>query len=398
MELKLLLLLLWSSGVHLEDRNRPAEADDDFRLVGGSSGCSGGVELKHLGEWRPVDDDYWNMKLSTAVCERLRCGSAISLKATSESSFRTVWRVEYECSKSPSDLKNCFRSSYASSFIILTCSDSVRLLNGSSRCSGRLQVKTNPFDQTWPSVCEADLDLQDAQVVCRELGCGAPSVLQGALYGDVQTPRWSPEFQCGGHESALLDCRSSGSARSSCSPGKAAELTCSGGDEFRLVGGASRCAGSLELKYLGEQRPVENDGFTMKTAALICEQLKCDSAVSFETTDVSEQFMWFIHPGCFQSPSDPWNCLESWSSSHTLKLTCSDPTNEIITAEVLLPFLALMFLLMLGMWLYCKVLFSSLLMLWSSGWSQTLLTPVSSCLCRSAGGRPTDHKTRGTLS
>uniref|UniRef100_A0A672JAJ2 SRCR domain-containing protein n=2 Tax=Salarias fasciatus TaxID=181472 RepID=A0A672JAJ2_SALFA len=195
------------------------------RLVGGSSGCSGGLELKHLGEWRPVDDDYWNIKLSTAVCERLRCGSAISLKATSESSFISVWRVEYECSKSPSDLKNCFRSSYASSFIILTCSDGVRLLNGSSRCSGRLQVKTNPSDQTWSSVCEAALDLHDAEVVCRELGCGAPSFLQGALYGDVQTPRWSPEFQCGGHESTLLYCRSSGSARSSCSTGKAAELT-----------------------------------------------------------------------------------------------------------------------------------------------------------------------------
>ncbi|XP_029941610.1 scavenger receptor cysteine-rich type 1 protein M130-like, partial [Salarias fasciatus] len=194
--------------------------------VGGSSGCSGGLELKHLGEWRPVDNNFWNLKIA---------------------------------------------------------SDSVRLLNGSSRCSGRLQVKTNPSDQTWSSVCEADLDLQDAQVVCRELGCGAPSVLQGVLYGDVQTPRWSPEFQCGGHESALLDCRSSGSARSSCSPGKAAGLTCSGVDEFRLVGGASRCAGSLELKYLGEQRPVVYYLFMVKTAALICEHLNCGSTVSLPT-------------------------------------------------------------------------------------------------------------------
>ncbi|XP_029941607.1 scavenger receptor cysteine-rich domain-containing protein SCART1-like [Salarias fasciatus] len=243
------------------------EADDEFRLVGGSSGCSGGVELKHLGEWRPVDDDDWNLKLSNAVY-------------------------------------------------------SVRLLNGSSRCSGRLQVKTNPSDQTWSSVCEADLDLQDAQVVCRELGCGTPSVLQGALYGDVQTPRWSPEFQCGGHESALLDCRSSGSARSSCSPGKAAGLTCSA--PFRLVGGASRCAGSLELKYLGEQRPVMEYLFTLKTAALICEHLNCGSAVSIQPKNVSRKSIWRIHPGCFQSQSDLWNCVSPWSSSRILKLTCSD--------------------------------------------------------------------------
>ncbi|XP_029941623.1 scavenger receptor cysteine-rich type 1 protein M130-like, partial [Salarias fasciatus] len=199
-----------------------------------------------------------------------------------------------------------------------------RLLNGSSRCSGRLQVKTNSSDQTWSSVCEADLDLQDAQVVCRELGCGAPSVLQGTLYGDAQTPRWSPEFQCGGHESALLDCRSSGSARSSCSPGKAAGLTCSGGDEFRLVGRASRCAGSLELKYLGDQRPVMDKVFTLKTAALFCEHLNCGSAVSLESTDVSYQSMWKIDSECFQSRSDLWNCVTSFFSSRILKLTCSE--------------------------------------------------------------------------
>uniref|UniRef100_A0A672HX79 SRCR domain-containing protein n=1 Tax=Salarias fasciatus TaxID=181472 RepID=A0A672HX79_SALFA len=323
MELKLLLLLLWSSGVHLEDRNRPAEADGEFRLVGGSSGCSGGLELKLLGEWRPVEDLYWNLKSLTAVCERLDCGSAVSINTTSEFSFRSAWMVNPRCSQPLSDLKNCFRSSDSSSPINLTCSDSLRLLNGSSRCSGRLQVKTNPSDQTWSSVCEADVDLQDAQVVCRELGCGAPSVLQGVLYGDVQTPRWSPEFQCGGHESALLDCRSSGSARNSCSPGKAAGLTCSG-DEIRLVGGASRCAGSLELKYLGEQRPVTGGVFSMKRAALICEHLNCGSAVSFEPIDVSHQFLWRIDSQCVESGSDLWNCVVSWRSSYTLKLTCSD--------------------------------------------------------------------------
>uniref|UniRef100_A0A3B3HNH8 SRCR domain-containing protein n=1 Tax=Oryzias latipes TaxID=8090 RepID=A0A3B3HNH8_ORYLA len=60
---------------------------------------------------------------------------------------------------------------------------SVRLENGSSRCSGRLEVKSN---NSWSSVCEDDFDLLDAEVVCRELGCGAPSVLQGALYGEAE--------------------------------------------------------------------------------------------------------------------------------------------------------------------------------------------------------------------
>jgi len=76
-------------------------------------------------------------------------------------------------------------------------------------------------------VCENDLDQQDAEVVCRELNCGAPLVLQGVRYGEAGAPVWSIEFHCEGNESDLLSCDSSSTARDTC-PGKAAGLTCSG--------------------------------------------------------------------------------------------------------------------------------------------------------------------------
>ena len=109
----------------------------------------------------------------------------------------------------------------------------MRLVNGSSVCSGRVEVKSN---QSWVSVYEGDFDQQDAEVVCRELGCGAPSVLQGALYGEVKTPMWPKEFQCEGNESVLLDCRTSNSTRNSCSPHKTVGLTCacSGKDKLHF--------------------------------------------------------------------------------------------------------------------------------------------------------------------
>ena len=83
-------------------------------------------------------------------------------------------------------------------------------------------------NQSWVSVCEGDFDQQDAEVVCRELGCGAPSDLQGALYGTVETPMWNEVFECEGNESALLDCDTSNSTRNTCSPYKTVGLTCSG--------------------------------------------------------------------------------------------------------------------------------------------------------------------------
>ena len=113
-------------------------------------------------------------------------------------------------------------------FILSVCvspSESVRLVNGAGLCSGRVEVRS---DQSWASVSEADFDRQDAEVVCRELGCGAPSVLQGALYGEQEGPTWAEQFQCKGNESRLLDCDTSGSTRTTSSPGRAAGLTCSG--------------------------------------------------------------------------------------------------------------------------------------------------------------------------
>ncbi|XP_026030427.1 scavenger receptor cysteine-rich type 1 protein M130-like isoform X1 [Astatotilapia calliptera] len=290
-------------------------SESDFRLVGGASRCTGILEAPNLREWRPVYSSDWSLKETAVVCIHLGCGSAFSVKKSHNFSWRSRWKISSDCLQPGSPLRDCATSAYTDQILNLTCSDSVRLLNGSSLCSGRLEVKSN---QSWSSVCEADFDQQDAEVVCRELGCGPPSVLQGALYGEVEAPVWSKEFQCGGHESALLDCRSSGSARNSCSPGKAVGLTCSESDDVRLVGGPSRCAGTLEAKNLGEWRP----GFlsTLKEAALVCQYLDCGSAVSIQTAHSSFKFVWSILSDCFPLR----DCTTSDYMNKILNLTCSD--------------------------------------------------------------------------
>ncbi|XP_030598244.1 scavenger receptor cysteine-rich type 1 protein M130-like isoform X2 [Archocentrus centrarchus] len=294
----------------------------DIRLVGGASRCGGTVELKHLGEWFPLDGFEWTVKEAAVICQRLDCGSVLSVKKTEDSYSKQSWLGPWHCVQSLSDLRDCVIPGFTSRVYHFTCSDSVRLLNGSSLCSGRLEVKS---DQSWASVCEADFDQQDAEVVCRELGCGPPAVPQGALYGEVEAPVWSKEFQCGGHESALLDCRSSGSARTSCSPGKAVGLTCSDSYDIRLVGGASRCAGTLELKLLGEWRPMSGRLWTVNESAVICEHLNCGSAVSVEQRiEFSSKPSWDIRDGCTKSLSDLRDCPKSKFTYISYHFTCSD--------------------------------------------------------------------------
>ncbi|XP_068440985.1 scavenger receptor cysteine-rich type 1 protein M130-like [Clinocottus analis] len=294
---------------------------ESVRLVGGASRCAGTLEVKK-GNWRPVQYFDWTLKEAAVVCRELDCGSALSLGQKEEYRTRSAWAITTECMDSGSSLKNCVTSSSSYKLQVITCSDSVRLVDGTSLCSGRLEVKSTQSTQ-WSSVCEEDFDQQDAEVVCRELGCGAPSVLQGALYGEVEAPMWTKEFQCGGNESALLDCRSSGSERNTCSPGKAVGLTCS--EPVRLVGGASRCAGTLEVKHHGDWRALFTGSLSLKKVDDVCRELDCGFVVSLEkgTGSIERTTLW-LRPSCNYSGSTLRMCVNPYSGSSFLNITCSD--------------------------------------------------------------------------
>uniref|UniRef100_A0A3B3CCI3 SRCR domain-containing protein n=1 Tax=Oryzias melastigma TaxID=30732 RepID=A0A3B3CCI3_ORYME len=203
----------------------------NIRLVDGDHRCAGKLNSKYKGEWRSVDGYNINMKFAESVCELMDCGSPITLRRRRQDSGETVWRLYSSCDGS--NLMECWKYPMTGRvFIEITCSEFIRLVNGDNQCSGRLEVKSNT---SWSIVCEDDFDQQDAEVVCRELDCGPPSGLKGALYGETEAPEWSREFLCEGHESALLDCKSSSSSQKFCSSGKAVELTCSGRGEALVL-------------------------------------------------------------------------------------------------------------------------------------------------------------------
>ncbi|KAF5887861.1 scavenger receptor cysteine-rich type 19, partial [Clarias magur] len=103
---------------------------------------------------------------------------------------------------------------------------SVRLVNGGSRCAGRVEVH---HGDSWSTVCDADFDQQDAEVVCRELGCGIPvKVLGSAAFGRGEGQVWTEELQCRGTESDITFCPTSSSLKHShCSHDNDVGLICS---------------------------------------------------------------------------------------------------------------------------------------------------------------------------
>uniref|UniRef100_A0A667ZWT9 SRCR domain-containing protein n=1 Tax=Myripristis murdjan TaxID=586833 RepID=A0A667ZWT9_9TELE len=310
---------------------------ESVRLVNGNSLCSGRVEVKSNQLWSSVCEDDFDHQDAQVVCRELGCGAPSVLQgALYGEGEALVWSKEFQCEGTESVLTDCGSSGSARKSCLpveITCSepDNARLVNGNSLCSGRMEVKSN---QSWSSVCKDDFDRQDAQVVCRELGCGAPSVLQGAFYGEMEAPMWSKEFQCEGSESVLTDCGSSGSARNSCSPGKAVGLTCSGRRfDVRLAGEPSRCAGRLEMEQHGDWQPVIDfySPWNLKAAAVVCGQLGCGSAVSTEIREApTDHSARRIIPRCYGSESALRECMlkmDSASTSYILEVICSEPDN-----------------------------------------------------------------------
>ncbi|XP_058866624.1 scavenger receptor cysteine-rich type 1 protein M130-like [Acipenser ruthenus] len=154
----------------------------------------------------------------------------------------------------------------------------VQLSGGSDLCSGRVEVV---HGQTWGTVCDADFDWQDAEVVCRQLKCGIPKeVLGGAPFGEGQGTVWCEEMQCQGKEPHISRCLTSASKKQSCTQRNDVGLVCFGYTEYRLVGGPDSCSGRVELQYDGQWGTVCDRYWDLQDATVLCKQLNCGYTVS----------------------------------------------------------------------------------------------------------------------
>ncbi|KAG5854179.1 hypothetical protein ANANG_G00034920, partial [Anguilla anguilla] len=163
------------------------------------------------------------MREAGVLCSELACGDAVDAPERDHTGpgSEKIWMGVVYCLGSESTLKECILAAWIERYVRyawvagVVCSGNVRLVGGADLCSGRVEVH---HGSSWGTVCDADFDQQDAEVVCRELGCGALKELRGAAaFGQGEGQVWAEEIQCTGNESQIYFCPTAPSQNQSCS-------------------------------------------------------------------------------------------------------------------------------------------------------------------------------------
>ena len=104
----------------------------------------------------------------------------------------------------------------------------VRLVNGPTKYEGRVEVYHNGV---WGTVCDDGWDLNDAQIVCKELDFGyAIAAEHRAFYGEGSGQIWLDDVNCFGTESNVGNCSHRGWGSHNCGHGKDASVKCTTGN------------------------------------------------------------------------------------------------------------------------------------------------------------------------
>nr|XP_014339543.1 PREDICTED: deleted in malignant brain tumors 1 protein-like [Latimeria chalumnae] len=260
-----------------------------LRLSNGGSRCDGRLEVFYNGTWGRVLDDSWDLNDANVVCRQLDCGSALQAYNSSQYGHGAgpVWLTGVECLGNESALHHCNRpptgQSDASDDVGLLCSEHMKLhlVGRGGHCSGRVEVY---YNGSWGTVCDDQWDLSDAEVVCKQLGCGhAITATTLAVFGEGRGPVWLDDMQCRGNESLLWECPLVEWGRHNCKHREDAGVVCSDQIQPRsvhLAGGDSECSGRVEVRYNGSWGTVCDESWDLNAASVVCRQLDCGSAVA----------------------------------------------------------------------------------------------------------------------
>ena len=225
----------------------------EVRLVNGTTKYEGRVEVYYSGTWGTVCDDEWDLNDAEVVCRQLGYGPAIAVRhrAAYGQGSGEIWLDDLNCVGTESSIGHCSHTGWGfhdcvhyedagvkcadpngnfglvyvpHNNIIFTDAIVVRLFTTFTEYEGRVEVY---YNGEWGTVCDNGWDLNDAEVVCTELGYGPAIVARSeAFYGQGNGKIWLENVDCVDTDTSIIHCSHSRWGTDDCSHSEDAGVWC----------------------------------------------------------------------------------------------------------------------------------------------------------------------------
>ncbi|XP_048587258.1 uncharacterized protein LOC5508390 isoform X2 [Nematostella vectensis] len=300
----------------------PPIPDVTVYLVNASTPAKNGQEgliiINKDGRNGTVCDDHWGIDEATVICRML--GFKRAINATVEAFFGSASEIGYlldhvKCRGDEISIAQCAHDVWANSDCYpgeeagVMCSDrsgsavnvsrqanvtgfQVRLRGGLEIHEGRVEVFYQSYGDKrvgyWGTICDDDWTLQDAHVICNQLGYqGAWNPICCGYFGQSNDRILMSSPTCTGDEASVAYCHHPGWDAPTCRDNRPVGVQCKvnstaplGNATLRLRDGRHPNEGRVEIKHNGRWGTVCDDLWDIKDADVVCRELGYPGALS----------------------------------------------------------------------------------------------------------------------
>ncbi|XP_071807344.1 scavenger receptor cysteine-rich domain superfamily protein-like [Asterias amurensis] len=259
------------------------------RLVDGDKHTEGRVQVFYNSEWRNICPDSWDAKDAAVICRQLGNYPL----ADEEDCCKTyvlgdgdgdIYLDHVDCTGNETKFEDCQHGEWGQTDCSqgqaagAKCQATVRLDGGPTTLEGNVMVLHNNI---WGSVCDDNWDINDAKVVCRQLGnYEAVSSTCCATYGQSSNDIILDDVSCGGQESRIEDCHHASWMTHNCGGSESAGVVCR---EIRLAiddSSSNLPKGRVEIVHNGIWGRICGTNWDINDANVLCRQLYNSTAES----------------------------------------------------------------------------------------------------------------------